>query len=329
MTVPLTVVIPTHGRPDLLVRTLTSLAECDLPANYAGCVVAENGGEHGAAAACGDADARLRIRYLYHAEGNKSATLNRVLEDVTDGLIVFLDDDVRLAPGVLTAYAAAAGRGPRAWFAGPAGVDYEREPPAWVKSYLPTSATGWEWGGGECVDRPEAMGFNWAAFAADLRALGGFDPDRGPGAATGATGQEEAMMRRLLDAGHPGRYLPGARVWHFVPPDRCSPGWVLRRKYRNGINEGLRYGTGSSAPTLLGYPRWMVRAVVGLWADARLNPTGGERARFARRAALASFRGRMAGCRTAGRRAGGGGAAPPSAARPARNPGRLVSGEVR
>ncbi len=55
----------------------------------------------------------LKLRYLYLAHGNKSAALNAAMETLGDCLIFFTDDDVRVDPGVLTAYAeAAAARGP-------------------------------------------------------------------------------------------------------------------------------------------------------------------------------------------------------------------------
>ena len=238
---PLRVVIPTHGRPDLLIRTLASLAGCELPANYLETVVAENGSDDGARAACGAADPALNVRYVHFAKGNKSAALNGVLERCPAGPVVFLDDDVRLAPDALTGYAAAAGKaGPGSWFAGPLDIDYESDPKRWVKPFLPRSAAGWEWDGGEIIDKMEAMGANWCAFAEDLYAAGPFATDRGPGAATGATGQETDMMTRLSERGVAGRYVPAARVWHYVPKKRVGPAWLRNRAYRNGVNFGLQ-----------------------------------------------------------------------------------------
>ena len=61
------------------------------------------------------------------------------------------------------------------------------------------------------------LGLNWAAFASDLKEVGGFDPRFGPGSATGSTGQETAMQRRFLAAGLHGRDVPHAEVWHWIP----------------------------------------------------------------------------------------------------------------
>ena len=59
---------------------------------------------------------------------------------------------------------------------------------------------------GSVITSPVFLGANWAAFARDLKEVGGFDPWFGPGSATGSTGQEQTMQRRLLGAGLHGRY---------------------------------------------------------------------------------------------------------------------------
>ena len=54
------------------------------------------------------AAAPLQARYQFHPEANKSGALNAALHELQDGLVVFLDDDVRVGEGFLRAYAAAA-----------------------------------------------------------------------------------------------------------------------------------------------------------------------------------------------------------------------------
>jgi hypothetical protein len=114
------------------------------------------------------------------------------------------------------------------------------------------------------------LGFNWAAFVPDLLAVGGFDPLFGPGAATGSVGQEWTMQQRLLEAGHTGRYVPDAEVWHWVPRERCTPRWAFERMYRDGISRGLQDRAAGQSARLFGYPRWAVRraATDGLRAIA-------------------------------------------------------------
>jgi GT2 family glycosyltransferase len=285
-------IIATSGRPELLKRTLESLGKCTLPASFAEAIVVENGPASGSREIVESGPAELKLRYLYFAQGNKSAALNAALETLGDCLIFFTDDDVRVDGGVLTAYAeAAAARGPGHFFGGPVGADYDTPPPQWLLNYLPRSATGWEAAAENFSEAShEFLGFNWAAFSGDVREAGGFNPNRGPGALSGSTGQESDMQRRLVARGIGSVYVPGARVWHFVPPDRCSPQWAIERAYRHGVEEGTKWAhLKSRFPGLL--PRRVVRRrVVGivksiLWMlcpDAKVRFRGRYRLSFDR-----------------------------------------------
>ena len=264
MSISLVVMIATAKRTNLLERTLASLGECEKPSNYLETVVIENGSKTGAEKIVNTAPARLRARYLFEANGNKSAALNRGLQEVGDRLVFFTDDDARLHPLTLMAYASAAGdKAGGEFYGGPVDVDYEHEPPEWLKSYLPPSARGWKpRGDAKSVVRPDFLGFNWAAFSSDLRAAGGFDTNRGPGSPSKSVGQEKEMQLRLLKRGLRAINVPQAMVWHYVPKDRCSVEWALKRAYQNGIQAGIEQssvGPNSGAPRLFGYPRWLVK----------------------------------------------------------------------
>ena len=230
------IVIATHGRPALLRRTLDSLAQCTKPETYQATIIVENGSQSGAEAIVRAHAETLNARYLYSPRGSKSHALNFALQDIEEELIFFTDDDVRFHPEVLVRYAEAVeGADGGVYFGGPADVDYEEAPQDWLVSSLPYSAKGWdresEW--------EYALGCNWAAFAQDLKRLDGFDEKRGPG--MGNVGQETDMQQRLAEAGVEMHFVPGARVWHYVPANRCSPRWLLRRYYRMGkgsVQEG-------------------------------------------------------------------------------------------
>ncbi len=183
---------------------------------------------------------------MHVATRNKSAATNAALETLGDSLVFFTDDDVKVAQSILCAYADAAQRSnARHFFGGPTNAEYDVPPPEWLRKYLPISATGWERteADRDANDQPgksmKFLGFNWAAFAGDLRAAGGFNPDFGPGSFTGSTGQETEMQLRLLAMGFTATYVPEARVWHYIPESRCTPAWTIDRVYRNGVQDGL------------------------------------------------------------------------------------------
>ena len=251
MTQPLTVLIPTHGRPTLLGRTLASLAACRVPAGYAEAVVVENGPRAGTEAVVAEASAaapHLRLRYLHVERANKSHALNEALATVGEGLVVFFDDDVRLEPGVLEAYAGAAARHPeRAYFGGSFGCDYEVPPFLWLLPILPASSRGVDL---REVSVSEYIGFNWATYKEAVVSLGGFDPHFGPGSPTGARGQETEMQRRMRHQGLSMVDVPEAMVWHYVPTERCSSRWAVNRMYFSGLGNGAQARQGRGARLL-------------------------------------------------------------------------------
>ncbi|MEM7787710.1 MAG: glycosyltransferase [Bacteroidota bacterium] len=297
MSMTLTVVIPTHGRPSLLARTLASVAACARPSGYGGCVVVENGPPAGAAAVVAEAAAthpEAGFRYLHHARANKSAALTAALAALaasgsTSGpasdpeagvseaahLAVFLDDDVRVSPGVLLAYAEAAAAHPKAaYFGGPVACDYEERPPEWLRSLLPMSARGL--GEADAERQGYFLGFNWAAWAGEVASAGGFDPAYGPGSPTGARGQESDMQRRLRAAGARQVFVADAEVHHFVPVERCTPAWAVQRAYHSAERLGhiARHAGGRRdlRATLLGVAWHPLQAAVGtVRADERLR----------------------------------------------------------
>jgi hypothetical protein len=268
MTCPITILVATHGRPDLLERTLNYLAACELPEEYAGIIIVENGGLFGAKAIVENAPPSLRARYLYQELGNKSRALNLAMANLT-GAALFIDDDVRVNPDFLMCYAQVLRTAPRnKFFGGPIEVDYEEAPPEWLKKYLPYSAVGW---------RPTSeqlqsqhfyfLGANWCAFIDDLKAIGGFAEWAGPG--TVQRGQEWQMQNQLMKAGLVPTYLPDPVVWHYVPKENCTPSWALQRTEKVALHSGVYYE--DSTTKLWGVPRWMYPALVkhyasNLWA---------------------------------------------------------------
>jgi len=276
---PLHIVIPTHGRPDLLKRTLDSLAQCQIPAGLSQTIVIENGGQFGAEEVLKACSRRLKAVYRFTPQGNKSHALNLALENIGQGLVIFFDDDIRLDPNTLDAYAnAAAEAGPNRFFGGPFGVDYEQEPPPWLLGFLPKSAKGWQ------VEETQRKsntpltfcGCNWAVFAQDLHKMGGFNPEMGPTCL--AVGEETEMQIRLRAAGILPQYLEKAKVWHYVPADRCSPQWAIDRVYHTAAGMTKRKKSRSKLKLLWKEfswrynPKWAFRrAIVRFATDEQVR----------------------------------------------------------
>jgi glycosyltransferase involved in cell wall biosynthesis len=235
------VAIVTHNRPSLLARTLESLSQCERPEAFRNVLVVENGSDDGSRKIVAGFGSTLPITYRRIDSPAKSEALNEVLRLVDDELVIFLDDDVRIAPRLLRAYCDCAERsGSGHYFGGPTGVDYDDPPADWLRRFLPSSAVGFSLATGDAAVRYPTcfLGFNWAAFSNDLKSSGGFSSRFGPGTAAGG-GDESFVQLRLTRRGMVGRYVPEAMVWHFVPRERCSPAWTLARAQSGGICAGV------------------------------------------------------------------------------------------
>lgn len=224
-------------------------------------LVIENGRKRGIDRLIAGIEGWDAMEYAYCQQANKSAALNHALEITGDAFILFLDDDVRVGRQLLLQYSRAAHDLRRGVFlGGRVLVDYVKNPPGWLLPYLPPSAKGWQQTGAHIDSKgPSFLGFNWAAFRSDLVAAGGFDPRVGPGSSFGGTGQERRMQENLIKAGCLPQYLPDALVWHYVPEERCSARWALRRAFRDGVSIGMERCAGNARPQLFGAPAFLVR----------------------------------------------------------------------
>jgi GT2 family glycosyltransferase len=245
------VVIPTYRRPDLLARTLGSIAEARLPESLKAIIVVENAVRDGSEAVCAQYADRLPLRYLFNEQPGRSRAIECGFAQCEPGLVIMFDDDIRVAGDCLVAYERAAkALGPGSYFGGAVGIDFDQPPEPWLRRYMPSSIVGYDrreelpTSGGEL----RFLGFNMACFTEDFFAAGGMNPNLGagafePGDGTNPTGSEWDLQARLQAHGVKPEFLPAAEVWHYVPPSRCSSEWVLHRAFRSSVELALNTGT--------------------------------------------------------------------------------------
>ena len=260
----------THNRPDLLKRTLQTIADAHAPPEFIELIVIENG-----AADCGSKEVAeslgvgVQIKFLYVANRGASLGRNTAVRCAEADFICLFDDDVRLEKQAISAYCCGARKyGPGHYFGGPFGVDAEGPAPEWLVPYLPYSATGWQLGTTERPIYPDMMltgcgGFG--AFREDLLSVGGYPEYLGITQHYRAIGEETFLQKRLIDAGLRGIYLPDAKVWHFVPAERCSYVFALRRAHIVGATQTLASFGERGIPFPKLPPRWMYRRWIQLY----------------------------------------------------------------
>jgi len=302
MDVPLVVVIAACKQPALLRRTLASFAACDKPASYRGLIAVENGPRSGLDQVVAEFSREQRFTYQYSQPANKSLALNRALATAADALVVFTDDDVRVPSNTLVAYAEGAqGLTGGEFYGGPILPDYEAgQPPQWLLPMLPRSAAGWKWDvtAKTQIHQPEFIGPNFAAFAADVLRVGGFDTRLGPGRQMACPGEDTEIQARLLAAGVNGYYLPNAGMHHLVRAGSAGVPFAIERAERNGIYWGL-----DQARQRGFYPRRWLK-ITGQWMNdgwriRRWAKSGREAEQVRAQIMAARWRGRWQGIRLA------------------------------
>jgi glycosyltransferase involved in cell wall biosynthesis len=243
---PITVVVPTRDRPELLAGCLAALA-IGLGAGDEVVVVDSASIRSDVAAVA----ARFGARCVRCDRPGTSRARNAGWAAATTDLVAFVDDDVRVTHGWADALAGALAARPWAAFVtgrldlAPDEVDVDR--PVAIK----TDTTGAR------LDRTTRGVLGHSASLCVRRdavaSIGGFDEALGPGTPLRAA-EDNDLFDRLLAAGHVGWYEPSALAHHRQ--------WRTRRQLV-GLDAAYGVGTGARLRKLLAADRPRARAVAG------------------------------------------------------------------
>jgi glycosyltransferase involved in cell wall biosynthesis len=279
-----TVIICTRNRASSLARTLTSIEMADRPAGFTWeLVVVDNGSTDGTTAVLTEFSSRLPLAPTTEPKPGKSNACNHGIAVARGDYLIWIDDDVIVEPGWLSAYAAGFERWPEAALFGGKVLPVLEEPvSSWFaacqhefshllakrdfgESPLPLSIA---------EDRLP-FGANYAARAAEQRRFP-FDPALGPVSGRYQVGEETQVLRAILDDGNIGHYLPNAVVRHMISPNRQTTSYVRSyyRAHGDGValNDERQYGR-----CFAGSPLWLWRqlttgAVAYTWTRAFSSP---------------------------------------------------------
>jgi glucosyl-dolichyl phosphate glucuronosyltransferase len=259
----ITVAICTWNRSHLLARTLQRLTEVQDPRGGWELIVVNNNCSDDTDAVIGRYESRLPLRRIFERQPGLSAARNAAVREARSEYIVWTDDDVLVEPSWLLEYEAAFLEHPSvAVFGGPIEPWFEGSPPRWLERAFPVVAGAYAALdlGSSCtrLDHDHyPFGANMA-FRSDALRGKPFDVRLGRTGTELLGGEEMTLIRALFAEGQEGRWVPRARVRHFVPAERQTVNYL--RRYYLGAGKGLAFlGSGSVGRTLFGRPLWLWR----------------------------------------------------------------------
>ena len=258
----LSLIIPTHNRSERLIAALESVLRQDLPAADWECVVVSNNSTDDTVARFGDFAARypgLNLRLVTEDGPGVSYARNRGIAETSAPLLVFIDDDERINPGFLRAYADFFDAHPDAVVAGGRIIaEYVTGRPAWLSKYTEMPIAN-PMDFGDAV-RPFPAGRvpgggNMAFRRSAALRYGGFDPSLGRVGRMLIGGEENDFFERLMRGGETCWYVPGAVMWHIIPPEKLTESYFRRLCYNVGVSQRLRAGMYRRYPKTLLFER--------------------------------------------------------------------------
>ncbi|WP_353220299.1 glycosyltransferase [Salinisphaera sp. S4-8] len=257
---PVAVVVATHNRAQSLAVTLECLAQQQVDAVWR-VIAVDNASTDETPDVLNRfaSDARFSLHPLREGKPGKPRALNRALEQIDDGLVVFIDDDVNLGPAWLQSYIDAAGRWPdHAIFGGPIIPVFPAGAPDWVQDqrYVRQSPmfAYYEAREDEGLTTRVPLGPNMMIRRS---AIGEhrFDERLGPGGTHRLMGDETEFEYRLARLGyHPYVYVPAARAEHRVRPEQLTVKAVWSRAYLWGRSMALTHGRSERGLYVFGVP---------------------------------------------------------------------------
>jgi GT2 family glycosyltransferase len=263
-----TIVVCTRDRPDLLVRSLRSIAIC-VDADHRADVIVVMQGSGGAVDALGAAGLDAHV---IHDDGVGAARARNLgARHATGGIVLFTDDDCEVPPSWVSDHLATlddqrlgASFGGVDGLSGPGGAAATTDAAAIPASHR-RGAMPWFVG----------HSANMAVRRHVLLGVGGFDERLGPGSRWKLIGEDADLIVRLLEAGHTLRSGVGAPVRHAEwrsPQEHRRTGARYERGSGAWIGKALR-GTGRQAmPYLkwrLGHLRGRIRDDIVIRHDPR------------------------------------------------------------
>ncbi len=300
--ITISAIICTHNRRRYLPGAIQSLGRQSLPNDEYEILVIDNASIDGTQELLQKLAPTLpNLRLLAEPRLGLSHARNRGLRHSQGRIVAFLDDDAMAAKDWLEQIINAfnSGHPSLAAVGGPVAPIWEAARPAWLGdellpflSLLDDSRLP----GPGHQPHHWLPGVNLSLLRQPLEEIGGFDTTLGRVGNNLLSGEESLALSKLQSRGWHSLYHPKVRVEHFVPPERMTKKWFLKRFYWHGVTRA-RLGKQTFSPAHepgLASPTYTLRGKKDrrkIWRSAILRP----RQRFVALCAAATAQGYVMG----------------------------------
>jgi glycosyltransferase involved in cell wall biosynthesis len=235
-----TVAIVTRDRADCLAGAIRSAAEQYRTGGAAEVLVVDNGSrDETPAVIARAAETYPNVRGVVERRGGLSAGRNRAIREARGRVVVFLDDDGRMAPWYLARLEMVWREEEPSVAGGPIRIEYtDPEPADWDEArarFRGEFTCGTERARLRFSRYPEGCNIAYDRQSAIL--AGGFDEDLGVGPRGPWAGEEMELTARIDAAGGRIVYDPSLRVTHVQTHAGRTGGWVLRTAWYRGRSQ--------------------------------------------------------------------------------------------
>lgn len=276
MCIRLAVIICTHNRISALEDTLQSLLNVIIPDGVRlNVLVVANCCTDETVSRCRQHSFNFDFDVIEESNAGLSHARNAGLQEarrIGADWVIWADDDVRFDPDFLSAYAEAFSSVEFPVVCGGRILPHFVDPsPNWLETAVDVLGLSVF----SCLDlgvQPRAIPKNdalpfGANMAIRMSAIGGlqFDPNLGV-TPTRKVGHEETAFVRSLLGESSWLYVPGALVYHVMPPRRQSVQAIRQFFFAQGVADAILHPSEPQDVSLLwGRPRWAIRRLMGLW----------------------------------------------------------------
>lgn len=231
------IAICTWNRASLLSQTLASISQLDIPAHIQlTLLLVDNRSTDQTPDVIRAFEAtpfgnRHSVKSLFEPQPGHTVSRNRAVAAAEGDLILWTDDDVSVAKNWVAQYVAAADESPQFSFWGSViEPQFETDRPKWIGENwdLLKGCFAYRDLGEEPIELNESRlpyGANFA-IRTEIQKTFRFDQQLGR-RGNQVNGEDEVdLLRRMIDQGHRGGWVPHATVKHVIPVDRATEKYV-------------------------------------------------------------------------------------------------------